>query len=100
MITSWIASRGSTLDAERWAARLLDAYATLETFPDRCPVAPDAFRLGLRHIIVGEYRALFAVKGRVVFVLRIRHGRRRPATKHDLAPALKELRSQLPDSDQ
>ena len=65
-------------------------------------MAPDDLELPfrLRHLIVGQYRALFTVRGRVVYVFHIRHGRRRPATKRDLASALKELRSQLPDSDQ
>ena len=45
--------------------------------------------------IVGDYRALFAMDGRTVFVLHVRHGQRQPATKQDLAPALGELRPRL-----
>jgi phage-related protein len=76
------------------------AYATLDTFPLRCPVAPDAPELGLRHLIVGEYRAVFAVMGRVVFVLHVRHAKRQPATKADLASALRELGPLPPEPDQ
>ncbi|NOT29839.1 MAG: type II toxin-antitoxin system RelE/ParE family toxin [Planctomycetes bacterium] len=98
-ISAWIESEGTALDAQRWVVRLSEAHATLGVFPDRCPVAPDVpgLQLVLRHLIVGEYRAVFTVRGCVVFVLQVRHGKRRPATKQDLAPALRELR--LPPSD-
>lgn len=71
-------------------------------FPGRCPMAPDApgFEVELRHFVVGEYRALFTVEGRIVFVLHVRHGKRQPATRTDLARALRELRSEPPDADQ
>lgn len=52
----------------------------------------------LRHIVVGDYRALFTVQGGVVFVLHIRHGRRRSATNEELSSALGELRRQLPEA--
>lgn len=65
-------------------------------------MAPDDLELDsvLRHIIVGDYRALFTVRGRVVFVLNVRHGSRQSATSADLASALRELRSQVGDTDQ
>ena len=78
-------------------ARIFEAIWSLEAFPERCPLAPESVSLetGIRQRIVGEYRALFTVDGRTVFVLRVRHGQRQPATKEDLASALGELRPRL-----
>lgn len=92
-IGSWITSQASREEAERWLARLVDAHATLATFPERCARAPErkSTKLAIRHLMIGVHRALFVVTGRVVFVLSVRHASRRPATKHDLAPALDEL---------
>jgi len=54
---------------------------SLKTFPDRCHKAPEATALGedVRHLIVGNYRLIFAIQAETVTVLHIRHGARLPA---------------------
>jgi plasmid stabilization system protein ParE len=78
----WYADRLQSA-AERWLQLLADALASLETFPERCPIAPDqAFlRRTVRQLVFGRrqgaYRLLFEVQDRTVYVLRVRHGARR-----------------------
>jgi toxin ParE1/3/4 len=52
--------------------------STLETFPERCPLIPENELLGTqyRHLIHGNYRTIFRIAGRVVYVLRIIHSAR------------------------
>jgi plasmid stabilization system protein ParE len=78
-------------------ARIFEAIWTLESFPERCPLAPESMSLEteIRQRIIGDDRALFTVDRRTVFVLHVRHGHREPATKEDLASALGELRPRL-----
>jgi plasmid stabilization system protein ParE len=79
----WIAERDPDA-ATRWFNRLLDVIETLETFPERCPIAPESVQLGIeiRQILHGKrqhkYRVLFNVSERTVTVLHIRHGARLP----------------------
>ena len=79
----WIAERDEDA-AARWFNRLLDVVNTLETFPERCPVAPESVMLGveIRQILHGKrqhkYRVLFNVRGKTVNVLHVRHGARLP----------------------
>jgi len=62
--------------ARAWLEGLEQHAATLERFPNRCPVIPEAadLRCDYRHLMHGPYRILFRVKGRTVFVVRIFHG--------------------------
>ena len=68
--------------AARWYNGLEKAVYTLEHFPRRCPVAPEARRLKrpLRHLLYGKkphvYRIIYEVaeRDKVVRVLTIRHG--------------------------
>jgi len=72
--------------ATRWQMGLLDAAETLEQFPGRCPLAPEASAFGreIRHLIHGSYRLLFEIRGEVVYILHIRHGARRPLEPDEL----------------
>lgn len=70
--------------AERWRRGLLKKAATLARFPERCPLAPEAEKLGedMRQLLYGRrkgsrYRLFFIVEGDTVTVLHIRHGARR-----------------------
>ena len=74
-------ARDSHRAAERWFADLLEAVECLSRFPQRCPPAPEdeRFRIGLRHLILGNYRILFTIDevSKTVHVPLIRHGARR-----------------------
>jgi len=67
------------------AARKHIAILTLQLkglaqFPKRCPFAPENGLGGMeiRHLIHGDYRIVFAIDGKTVLVLQIRHGARLP----------------------
>jgi toxin ParE1/3/4 len=70
--------------AARWYNGLEEAVNALESYPHRCPLAPEARRLRrkLRHLLYGKkphvYRVIYELdEGRqVVWVLTIRHGAR------------------------
>ena len=52
--------------------------STLETFPYRCPIIPEATDLGVdyRHLLYRDYRTIFRVSGKTVFISRVIHGSR------------------------
>ncbi|HBE21692.1 MAG TPA: hypothetical protein DEG17_09090 [Cyanobacteria bacterium UBA11149] len=59
---------------------LQDAIASLQQFPSRCSVAPEAATIGreIRQLWVGKkrtYRILFVVQGDTIAILHIRHCR-------------------------
>ncbi len=64
--------------ASRFVLRLQEKVSTLETFPARCPLIPENDLIGTeyRHLIDGDYRMIFRVSGRIVYVLRIIHSAR------------------------
>ena len=64
--------------AERFIHRLEGHIETLERFPERCPLIPENEILGgrYRHLLHGDYRTVFRVAGKTVYVLRIIHGSR------------------------
>ena len=68
--------------AERWFNGLYDVIGSLETFPERCPLAPEADFFGreIRQIFHGrrqhKFRILFTVSERAIHVLHVRHGAR------------------------
>ncbi len=75
---------GQSGAAARWFNGLEKALRTLEHFPLRCPVAPEADKLNrpLRHLLYGKKRKVYRViyeiddRHRIVYVLTIRHGAR------------------------
>lgn len=83
-ILEWLLSEGAGERGTRWFQSLADAIDSLSEFPLRCPLAPENgnFRFEVRNLFYGEspnvYRILFTVVNETVFVLSIRHGRRRP----------------------
>jgi plasmid stabilization system protein ParE len=68
--------------AIRWYNRLLEVIFSLDTFPERCPLAPESefFNAEIREIFHGrrqyKYRILFTVSENEVHVLHVRHGAR------------------------
>ncbi len=76
--------------AARWQAGLLAAVESLADNPERCPEAPEAewYGPGLRELYYGKrrntYRILFEIRDRVVYILRVRHGRQDYLSPDDL----------------
>jgi plasmid stabilization system protein ParE len=83
-IYDWLRSQQAGEASERWFVALREAIASLTNLPSRCPVAPENrdSPVEVRQLLYGRrphvYRILFAIEGKAVQVLHIRHGRRRP----------------------
>lgn len=82
---AWI-HNSSPLNAERWRNELLEKAASLERFPERCPIAPESkgARHEIRQLVHGIYRVLFVIIRETVFVLHVRHGAREPLAPEEL----------------
>ena len=85
---AWLAQR-SRAAANRWRDSLLEAVASLEDHPDRCPEAPEAeFQDGLRQLLHGKrrqvHRVLFEIRRDTVVILRVRHAAQNLLTPEDL----------------
>ena len=65
-------------DAGRFVARIEEQIKTLETFPERCPLIPENEILGTRyrHLLFGNYRSVFRIARKTVYLLRVIHGAR------------------------
>jgi toxin ParE1/3/4 len=76
-VWSFIA-QDSPENGESFIRRLEEQIETLENFPDRCPAIPENELLGTqyRHLIFGNYRTIFRVERKNVYVLRVIHGAR------------------------
>jgi plasmid stabilization system protein ParE len=67
----------------RWFRGLEEAIKSLSTLPKRCKLAPEnaSVPFEMRQLLYGRkphlYRILFTIDGDVVYVLHVRHGRRR-----------------------
>ena len=64
--------------ADKFVQELESQIATLEQFPTRCPLIPEAeiLQVPYRHLIYSPYRTIFRMVGKVVYVMRIVHGAR------------------------
>lgn len=77
----WLAERNRDA-ADKWFDDIYDTIASLEVFPERCPLAPESkfLNLQIREIFHGrrqyKYRILFIVVECDVHVLHVRHGAR------------------------
>ncbi len=65
-------------EANKFVRRLEEQIHTLETFPERCPLIPENEILGThyRHLLYGNYRSVFRIARKTVYVLRVIHGAR------------------------
>jgi len=63
-------------EANKFVRRLEEQIKTLETFPERCPLIPENEILGTRyrHLLYGNYRSVFRIARKTVYVLRVIHG--------------------------
>jgi toxin ParE1/3/4 len=67
----------SPQNAVTWYLQMIEAIEKLDVLAERCPLAPEDadIQLSIRHLIIGDYRALYLINGNVVEVLHVRHGR-------------------------
>jgi toxin ParE1/3/4 len=70
--------KDSPREAERFITRIEQQLITLEQYPERCPSVPEneALGTGYRHILYGDYRTIFRISQKTVYILRVIHGSR------------------------
>ena len=70
----WLAEQAPN-EATAWYNGLVDVVLRLDTFPERCPLAPETvvFHQEIRQLLYGAYRILFTIRGNAVHVLHVRH---------------------------
>ena len=68
----------SPVKASSFILQLERQLTTLERFPLRCPLVPENEVLGTRcrHLLYGNYRTIFEIVDKTIYVLRIVHGSR------------------------
>jgi plasmid stabilization system protein ParE len=82
-ILEWLAAQNAGEAGLRWFGKLEEAIGSLAEQPERCTLAPESASVPfeMRQLLYGHkphvYRILFTVEEGVVYVLHIRHGRRR-----------------------
>lgn len=76
-IGSFIAEE-SPENATSFILALEQQVLTLESLPERCPLIPEneVLNTRCRHLIYGNYRTIFRIAGKTVYVLRVIHGAR------------------------
>ncbi|MBA3312940.1 MAG: type II toxin-antitoxin system RelE/ParE family toxin [Planctomycetaceae bacterium] len=89
------AARNAPETAARWLDRFQADLRTLETNPDRCPLAKEhgKVEVELREFLFGKkpyvFRVVFTIDGETVRVLRIRRAQRRALTGTEVEEASK-----------
>lgn len=87
-ILEWLISEHAGETGLRWFEGMEEAIASLDTFPDRCPLVPESqeFPFEVRQLLYGRkpnvYRILFTIEADTVRVLSIRAPRRQHVTRH------------------
>jgi plasmid stabilization system protein ParE len=74
----WMCNNLDPETANNWYYELQDAMASLQKFPNRCMISPEAEITGrrIRQLFVGKrktYRVLFVVEDDTVAILHVRH---------------------------
>ena len=71
-------SHDNPAQASKFILNLEKQLSTLERFPQRCPLIRENEVLGThyRHLLFGDYRTLFEIIEKTVYVMRIIHGSR------------------------
>jgi len=81
--------------ATRWLGRFQEALRTLESQPDRCPLARENGRVDveLREFHFGKrpykFRVIYTIDAPLVRILRIRRGQRRSLTRRQIDASLR-----------
>ena len=68
----------SSVKASSFILQLEKQLTTLERLPLSCPLIPENEALGphYRHLLYGDYRTLFKISEKTVYIMRIVHGSR------------------------
>jgi plasmid stabilization system protein ParE len=74
----WMCNNLNAETADQWYYELQNAILSLQEFPNRCKLAPEAASFGreIRQLWVGKrrkYRVLFVVEEDIVAVVHVRH---------------------------
>lgn len=71
-------SRDKKTAAIKWVDEIERQIDSLEKFPLRCQIIPETQELGreYRHLIYGNYRTIFKIKGTKVIIMRVIHSAR------------------------
>ncbi len=73
-------ARDSESAAINWVEEIERQIDSLEKFPLRCPIIPEAQELKsgdkYRHILYGNYRTVFTIDASRVIIMRVFHGAR------------------------
>jgi plasmid stabilization system protein ParE len=79
-------AQNAALAAANWQDRILTKIESLQNFPLRHGLAPEAEAAGaeIRQTFLGVYRILYRVKASTVEVLGVRHGARLPLRPEEL----------------
>ena len=69
-------ARENPAAAAAWLDTIERNIETLERWPRRCPIIPEAAELAVeyRHLVHAPYRTIFRVAGARVIILRVIHG--------------------------
>lgn len=79
LVEAWrFISEESPEAAMNFVLQLEKQVSTLENFPARCPLISENDLMGTqyRHLIHGDYRIIFRIEAKVVYVVRIFHAAR------------------------
>ena len=81
----WIAKE-SPETAVAWFNGLVEAVESLETLPERCPLAPESsdVQRDIRQLIYGKFRILYFIHDECVFVIHVRHGAQQQLAPEDV----------------
>lgn len=62
--------------ASAWLEKAEQNIASLEQWPRRCPVIPEASESNIeyRHLVHAPYRTIFRIAGRRIIIVRVIHG--------------------------
>jgi toxin ParE1/3/4 len=71
-------AKDSPANATKFIRQLDKQVASLERFPERCPLISEnrLMRSRYRHLIYGKYRTIFRISGKTVYVVRVINGAR------------------------
>ena len=89
-VMDWFRQQQEVEAGSRWFGQLMAANDTLETMPQRCPIAAEAPEAGveIRELLVGRrrsrYRVIFLIDKPAVHILRIWHSARDAISREDL----------------
>ena len=62
--------------AAKWIDGLFDAVSDLRTFPHKGRMVPEAGRTEIREVLYGQYRVIYRLEEKRLFILTVRHQRR------------------------